>query len=89
MILKIAYNENSARLVEYFKENFPNLEIEAYNEDVYKERSDAFILKSHWGARETPFAILCDSEDKAIKGFYSEVSECTINNIIDNLIGYE
>ena len=55
MILKIAYNENSARLVEYFKENFPNLEIEAYNEDVYKERSDAFILKSHWGARETPF----------------------------------
>ena len=31
MILKIVYNENSARLVEYFKENFPNLEIEAYN----------------------------------------------------------
>lgn len=75
MILKLAYNNASSNLV---KELNPT---EAYNEDVFKERKDAFALKGSWGAKLTPFAILVDDSGKAVKGFYSEVKECTVENI--------
>ena len=46
-----------------------------------KERKDAFALKGSWGAKLTPFAILIDDSGKAVKAFYSEVKECTAENI--------
>ncbi len=42
----------------------------------------AWNLKSHWGAKLDPFAIVMNG-DKPVKAFYSE-SE----NVIDNLILY-
>lgn len=53
------------------------------NESSHKGRKEAFALKSHWGARMTPFAICMDGE-KPIKAFYSE----TGNDIIKELINY-
>ena len=45
-------------------------------------KKEAWALKSYWGAKLDPFAIVMDG-DKPIKAFYSE-SE----NVIDNLIAY-
>lgn len=47
-----------------------------------KGKKEAWALKSYWGARLDPFAIVMDG-NKPIKAFYSE-SE----NVIDNLISY-
>lgn len=45
-----------------------------------KSRKKALTLKSYWGAKLNPFAIVLD-KDKPIKAFYSE-SEDVINNLI-------
>lgn len=75
MVLKVAYNDNSKGLVESLHPT------ESYNEDLFKERKDAFALKGAWGARKTPFAILYTDDGIPVKGFYSEVGECTVDNI--------
>lgn len=50
-----------------------------------KSKKNALTLKSYWGARLDPFAIVMD-KDKPIKAFYSE-SEDVINNLINYLNG--
>ena len=52
------------------------------NESSRKGKKEAYALKSHWGARLTPFAICMDGE-KAIKAFYSETGEDIIESLID------
>lgn len=47
-----------------------------------KGKKEAWSLKSYWGAKLDPFAIVMNG-DKPVKAFYSE-SE----NVIDNLILY-
>jgi hypothetical protein len=46
-------------------------------------RADAFALKSEWGAREDPFALVKD-KDKVLRCFYSEKS----NNVIDEALEF-
>lgn len=46
------------------------------------DRKKAIALKSYWGARVDPFAIITD-DDQPIKAFYSEAE-----NVINNLILY-
>lgn len=54
-----------------------------YDERSMKERKKGFGEKNKWGARATPFAMIYDSENKPIKGFWSESS-----NVINDLIKY-
>lgn len=81
MEVYIVYNNDSQRkkLEETFKESpFSFTFIDARG----KEKKNAWALKSHWGAKLDPFAIVMD-EDKALKAFYSEA-----DNVIDDLIKY-
>lgn len=53
-----------------------------------KGLKEAYKLKSYWGARLTPFAIIMNGESP-IKAFYSESNDCTANNIINYINQYE
>lgn len=89
MILKLAYSENSTKLAQDLKEylvKYPLLKFEAYDEQTMSERKKAFGLKSEWGTKITPFAILIDDEkNKPLIGFYSEDNGCTFEKIINAL----
>lgn len=50
-------------------------------------KKKAFQLKSYWGAKLDPFAIVFE-DDKPIKAFYSETGEDVINNL-KNFLNYE
>lgn len=83
MDIYIVYNDNSQRerIEETFKESpfsFTFIDVRG------KEKKNAWALKSHWGAKEDPFAIIME-EDKAIKAFYSETGEDIINSLINFL----
>ena len=54
------------------------------NEDTHKGKKEAWALKSHWGAKMTPFAI-CMEGEKVVKAFYSETGEDVIKSLIDYL----
>lgn len=56
--------------------------IETIDEGSRKEKKKAYALKSEWGAKETPFAVVMDG-DKVIKAFYSEAG-----NVIEDLTKY-
>lgn len=92
MKLKIAYNDNSVQLVndlkEIIKESYPLIEIESYQEELFKERKKAFALKYTYGTRLSPFAVLYNNDDKAVVAFYSEKDDCTFNKIIEALNSY-
>lgn len=45
-------------------------------------RADAFALKSEWGARKDPFALVKD-KDKVLRCFYSEKSNDVIDEALD------
>lgn len=92
MLLKVAYNDNSEQLVKDLKEiipeKFPLLELEAYQEEVFKEKKKAYALKYTYGTRLSPFAVLFDNDDKAVIAFYSEEDNCTFDKITEALQSY-
>ena len=91
MILKVAYDDNSENLITALKKflvDYPLIELEAYHENIFKERKKAFAIKSEWGTRKSPFAILIDNDHNPIIAFYSERNECTIDNISKTLKSY-
>ena len=91
MLLKIAYNDDSERLIKQLKDyikDFPLIELEAYHEQIFKERKKAFALKGEWGTRQSPFAILIDNDNIPVVAFYSERCECTLDKIIEALKSY-
>lgn len=91
MILKVAYDDNSENLIKGLKEfliDYPLIELEAYHEQVFKERKKAFALKGEWGTRQSPFAILIDNDNIPVVAFYNERCECTLDKIIEALKSY-
>ena len=91
MILKVAYDDNSEKLITELKEilvNFPMIELEAYHEQIFKERKKAFAIKNEWGTRMTPFAILIDNDYNPVVAFYSEQNNCTLDKITETLDSY-
>lgn len=86
MILKCAYNNSSKEIFEKLNSLFENSEF--YNEDVFKERKNAFKIKNEWGAFHSPFVILLDDNKKPLKAFYSEDNSCNLENIL-NFLNYE
>ena len=55
-----------------------------YDELTRQGKKDAYKLKSHWGARQSPFAVVY-STDRPIKVFYTEDGDKVINDLIDFL----
>lgn len=89
MTLKVAYNDNSTSLVKKLEEVIPSkyafVKLEAYQEELFKERKKAFKLKGGFSARKSPFAVLTDEDNKVVKAFYSESEDCNYENIINTL----
>lgn len=86
--LKITYNDNSIELIKELEKSlidYPLVELESYYEDSLKERKKAFGLKNEWGTRQSPFAILIDSEKKPVLAFYNERNDCTLAKILEVL----
>jgi len=62
-------------------EEFPDIKMEeAYDSKFSDTRKKGYKIKGKFGARLDPFVGVF-RDDIPIKGFYSEVSECNINNI--------
>lgn len=90
--LKVAYNDNSEKLIKKLEEIIPTkyafVELETYHEELFKERKKAFKLKGGYSARKSPFAVLLNTDNVVIKVFYSESNDCTYEKIINTLNGY-
>lgn len=93
LTVKMAYDEKSESLYKTLKDllnqKYPDIIFEGYAEDSLKERKKAFGLKGCYAARLVPFTAVStivendeEKEEKPMKAFYSEVSECTIDNIL-------
>lgn len=93
LTVKMAYDEKSESLYRTLKDimdqKYPDIIFEGYAEDSLKERKKAFGLKGCYAARLVPFTAVStivendeEKEEKPMKAFYSEVSECTIDNIL-------
>jgi hypothetical protein len=89
ILLEVAYDDNSLKffsdLRHTIEEKYPLVHLEGYNESSVKYKKKAFALKGHWAAKKNPFAIICDAEGIPVMGFYSEVKECTVDNILRHL----
>ncbi len=90
--LKVAYNDDSEELIKKLEKiiqiKYVLVKLESYHEGLFKERKKAFKLKGGFSARKSPFAVLTDEDDKAIRAFYSESNDCTYGNIINALNEY-
>lgn len=62
-------------------EGYP-ISLEFYDENIFNDKRKARQIKSSFGARLVPFVAVYENK-KGIKGFYSEVNECNINNIVN------
>lgn len=94
--LKIAYDDNSEKLVKELEElissKYPLIELETFHENIFKERKKAFKLKNVYSARKCPFAVLLDIDKNVVSAFYSENNKCTLDNIqktLTQFISYE
>ena len=86
MVIKLCYNSKQdsslyENLLDYCK--LHNIDFEFYDENYSKERKKSFKVKGSCGAKLTPFcAIYCNI---LIKAFYTEINECTFENIKEYL----
>lgn len=91
MILKVVYDDDSQILVDNLKSvlpNYPLIELESYNESLFKERKKAFKIKGSFSARHTPFAVLINDNLEPVMAFYSEANTCTVDEILKTLNNY-
>lgn len=89
MTVKIVYSEDCLPLknqvVAYIWEKLPGVEVETYDELHYKDKKKAIMIKASCGTRLVPFVAVYDDNKELVKAFYSEVGDCTVNNIIKYL----
>ena len=87
LTLEVSYNDDSQELVKKLEKEllkFKDIELKSYHEELFKERKKSFKLKGAYGTRLCPFAVLT-IEGKPVKAFYSELNQCTVENIINSL----
>lgn len=87
MLLEISYNDDSQELVKQLEKEltkFVDVKFKSYHEELFKERKKSFKLKGAYGTRLCPFALLT-IDSKPVKAFYSELNQCTVENIINSL----
>ena len=90
--ITVAIDDNSQKffqeLTEVIKTEYPEVELNSFHEGLLKERKKAFAFKGGYSARKTPFAVLFDVDRNPRKAFYTEVEECTVENIKSHLDWY-
>lgn len=82
--LSIAYNDTCVQILEdliNLLKTYPNVNLTSYNESTLKGRRKAFMLKGGYSAKLSPFVVIYDIDKNPLKAFYSEVEECTVENI--------
>lgn len=78
----IVYNlEKHLPILKELQSEFPQYEITLIDSETKKGKKTAFSLKSHWGARLEPFAIVLTEDNRGIKAFYSEADKNVINSL--------
>ena len=79
MVKVIVVYDNPKQIVELSKyDNIQFIDIM-----TSKGKKEGWRVKSHWGAKLDPFAIVSNNEDKPVKAFYSEAED-----VICSLIKY-
>lgn len=85
LILSVTYTEALENwkdaVSNLLSSKYPDVEINFFHEGKLKERRKAFMLKGGYSAKKSPFAVIFDVDKNPLKAFYSEVEECTIDNI--------
>lgn len=84
MIVNICYNNSCVNLVKAIND-FKNITINSFNEDLYNEKKKSYKIKGGFSARMTPFVLITSDNKEYIKAFYSENKECTIDNVLNYL----
>ena len=88
-IVKFAYNDTSdLKALEAIVKDYQDIEIKAYNENVYKEKRKAYLLKSKYGAKLLPFLVLENTVNtNFIRVFYQESGDVLTNfsNYLKNI----
>lgn len=89
MTVKVVYNDEnndfSNLLVAKLWKDFANIKVETFNEDSFKDKKKAIMIKASCGTRLVPFVAIYDKDKNLVKAFYSDVKECTMDNIIKYL----
>ena len=68
--------------------SLPMVDFESWDEELFTELKKSRKIKGHFAARKIPFCGIFVN-DKAVKGFYTEAEECTLEAIklyLDSLI---
>lgn len=81
MTINLVYNSKSKLLIDKIKNTYKDITIETFDEDHYKEKKRAIQIKSSCGTRLTPFCAIFNDKKELVKAFYTEVKECTFENI--------
>lgn len=85
LLLSIAYDEKAEgwkdQIANLLSTKYPEVEVTFFHEGKLKTRRKAFMLKGGYSARKSPFAVIFNSDKNPLKAFYSEVEECTLDNI--------
>lgn len=91
MTIKFIYSDNSQlSILEKVKSLYKdrNIKFEGFDFNIYKDKKKAYKVLGACSARLIPFCSIYNDNNELIKAFYSEVSECTENNIIKYLDNY-
>lgn len=93
MTVKVVYNETCIpfknRVVSYIWDKLPKVEVETYDELHHKDKKKAIMIKASCGTRLVPFVAVYDDNKELVKAFYSEVGDCTADNVIKYLNGVQ
>ena len=86
--LSVAYNENSEDFESNLKSaisNYEDVDLITYHENTLKGKKKAFKLKGGFSAKESPFAVIHDTDNIPVKAFYTEAGTCTVDEILKSI----
>lgn len=82
MILKFIYSDSTQKdIFEQLKNLHKDITCVGYDYSHFKEKKDAFKVMNFCGTKLVPFCAIYNDKKEVVKAFYSEVSECTFNDI--------
>lgn len=92
MIIKIVYNSDYKSQFDFYYDlinKLHDITIESYDTKYTSDSKKGIKIRGTFGARLEPFVGIYSDDGKILKGFYSEISECKVDNIINYLDNYE
>ena len=85
MIIKLIFEDDTLdkQLSEYLQDK--NVTYIPYNLKYGRDRRKAFKIKGYCSAKQDPFCVIYDDNEAIQNAFYSEVNDCTFENIKEYL----